>query len=436
MDVEVEKTTNLAEKKNFLALSRKNLYFLLLLCYLTPIFISLGYALTFADAKSTRLLFLTVMIATAAGIGGALFLLHGFERKMQRCVAAIVKEKLESIKKPEEDELLASYQEKIKQLHSYIQELRNGYEHQIDLLHSSAAKSKAQVEELSVEMDKKLEEVRGAYLEYEDVRKENVRLQEENALLRKEAEEGLKHKDSLLTEYQHTISEQRIIIEKKQHYVSRLESKVRDLMYEIRSLLQLEEHTLPPSSAPPVEISDQSVNEKEFDQYYIPSRKERAATPFDLSHALGRYLETAEKFTGVDHLGYLGGKSPRFLDVSVDTYAIDLRRFFDTLREENSHVLFVYSQMEQKLLFVNNHVRTVLGWNPDKFIKDFPQLVEDGFNQLQEAMGRINSVKESQLRLAIRCKTGQDQLFHCFLGAISHGPFLNHVIGILSPVEE
>ena len=88
-------------------------------------------------------------------------------------------------------------------------------------------------------MDKKLEQMRLAYLEFEDLRQEYRCLEERlnNPNLR-----GKRNwdKESLISEYQRTIAEQRAILEKKQRHIAQLEAKVRDQLFEIRSLLQLE----------------------------------------------------------------------------------------------------------------------------------------------------------------------------------------------------
>ncbi len=427
MDGEADQSVN--ERKRFFSFSRNNFYLLLIGCYLLPLFVIVGYALSFSDTGEARTLFIAALLSAFAGICGGLYLLRLFENRMQHSVAALVREKLAHLPTPQEENLLTSYQEKVRELHTYIEELRRGYEHQIDLLQSSTAKSKEKVEELNLEMDRKLEEMRSAYLEYEDVRKDYERLYEDYGRFRHDSREELKHKDSLLSEYQHTISEQRMILEKKQRYVGKLEGKVRDLMYEIRSLLQLEESPLSPTSPPLVELSDHESNSEE---YYLPPTEKG---PYDLSLLLSRYRERAEKFTGVDHLGYMGGKSPRFLDMSLDSYAIDLRRLFDTFRDETSGILFVYSQLEEKLLFVNNYIKTILGWSPEKFIKEFPELVETGHAELENALTQIHTIKESELSLTLRSKAGDNIPFHCFIGAIASGPFVNHVIGILSPIE-
>lgn len=319
---------------------------------------------------------------------------------MRRSVAALVKSKTRHFNQPIE---VSPFQGNVERLEKELAEVKRSYEHQIDLLHSSMGKSKQEVHQLNLEMDRKLEEMRAAYLEFEDLRVEYGRLKEEHFNLLKEATEELSKKDSLINEYQRTISEQRMIIEKKQRYIAKLEGKVRDLMYEIRSLLQLEE--------PPRHLEED-----------LPTQP-----LYDLSFQLHQLIEKAESLTGMDHLSV--GKSPRFL--SSESYAIDQRPLFDRFGDEASGIIFIYSSVDERFLFVNNHVKTVLGWSPEKFGKEFHRLVLSGFAEWKSALSKLPLARESELPLVIEDRMGKQRTFHCSMGMISKGPFGNHVIGLL-----
>ncbi len=374
---------------------RRRFRMLLLLCLCLPVFFTVACALSLLSENDGRVLFLAscgvLICASAAGW----LLLRSWEQKMQWKVRELVQEKLQRMESHPSHELENCKVE--------LAQARRGYEHQIDLLQSSVAKSKEQVIELNLEMDKKLEQMRQAYLEFEDLRIEYTRLEEEYERYKAETQNQVKHKDSVLADYQHTIGEQRMIIEKKQGYVSNLEGKVRDLMHEIRGLLQLEE---PQQSAIPFEV---------------PKHK-----PYDVSLQLNRYLEMAERFTGADHLG------GRFLNSSANQYAIDLRPLFDHLREETGGILFVYSQFENRFLFVNSMVKNTLGWSGEKFMKDFSQIVVAGQNEWNKALNEISHDKEKKLRLVLRSKLNEEVSADCYMGLISKGPFANYLIGMMT----
>ncbi len=382
--------------KPSLTLSRNLFYQFLLGCLALPVVAVSCYA-----AEMRGVFFVALISLLLSGFGGW-FLLRIWEMKMQRSVSKIVQMRLAQMQMP-------SAADQVNQMRVEMAESRRGYEHQIDLLQSSVAKSKEAVGQLNLEMDRKLEEMRVAYLEFEDLRKEYHRLEEDHTHAHKEHRKALEHKESLNGEYQRTIAEQRNILEKKQHYIAKLEGKVRDLMYEIRSLLQLEK-------SPPV----QSVAQ-------IPP-PESSATPFDLSLQMQRFIEKAENQMGMEHLG---GTSPRFLDPS-DSYEVDRRRLIDSFRDETDGIVYILSITERRFIFVNQQVKVLLGWSPEKFMKEFPRLVVSGYEEWRGAIKSIGSTQGSQTQIAIQGKSGEKKEFACTMGRVSKGPFTNHVIGILS----
>ncbi len=390
----MEKT--ILKRKVSISLNQWHFYILVFACFIFPIF------LTMCCVKNRGEVVLVALLPSVlSGIGGY-YLLRSWERRFRMAVKGLVEQKCQQLNVIPSDQ--------IENFRNEFERARVGYEHQIDLLHSSVQKSKEQVNELNLEMDKKLEQMRMAYLEFEDLRKEYTRLEEEYERYKGEIQNQLNHKDSLLSDYQHTISEQRAIIEKKQGYITKLEGKVRDLMYEIRSLLQIEDPLL-----------EKIPMAKEEDHLNTSARQK----PYDHSLQIARYLQMAEQSTGADHLG------GRFIDSSVNRYAIDLRPLFDHLREESSGLVFVYSQFESKLLFVNKAVKNLLGWCGEKFIKDFQELIVQGYPEWSLAIKEISRDREKKLRLVVKTKSGEQKSLDCYMGVITKGPFANYIIGMM-----
>ncbi|MCP5468930.1 MAG: hypothetical protein H7A36_00285 [Chlamydiales bacterium] len=380
-------------------LTRSQYYLLLLASFLFPVFATTFFALS----GNEGILWIAFLSALVGGYL-AWCLVRKWESRMRRSVDELVQKKCNIVGQLPD-----------------IYEMQRGYEHQIDLLQSSVAKSKAQVNELHLEMDQKLSEMRLAYLEFEDLRKEYHRLEEEYRLFKHETQEREEQKEGVLAEYQRTIQEQRGILQKRQEYVAQLEGRVRDLTYEIRSLLQLEEPTS--STVPPIDLGDR----EEMQQYYLGNE-----TPlFDLDLQLERYVEVAESFTGADHLGYMDGREPRFLD-SSNSYAIDLRRLFDALRDETVGILFLFSMSEKKILFANNYVKSLLGCSPEKFVKDFPHLVKAGLRIWKEAIVKIKETGTKRVQLILLDKSGKEVRAECEMKLITKGPFINHVMGMIT----
>lgn len=435
-DISCDAPSHSSTKKARIQLSRFSLLTILGICFEIPFIFSNFFISSF---KFSLVLFLS-------GCGGIIisaFLLKRWEERLRKTVAFLVQTKIETLKNepPEIDPAillekekynthLIQYEQDIEGLKKELKEMRTHYEHQADLLHTSIEKSKQTIKDLNLEISRQIDGLHQIHLQNEDLKKENSHLKEDIEEMRKEGHQQLHHKESMLAEYQHTISEQRMIIEKKQRYIAKLEGKVRDLMYEIRSLLQLEESNL---SSNFIENSPINAPFEEKNGYFLPLEfsKTQGCT-YDLSLHLQRYLEIAKNITGVDHLGYVNGKTPRFLDISFDSYALDLRRLFDLIREETAGIIFVWSPIERKMLFCNNYVKTLLGFSPEKFLKDFPLLVQRGLNELEEGFLQLSKhPQERHLKLVIRNKSGKDHIFECVLGVVVSGPFASYIMGVL-----
>ncbi|NGX60708.1 MAG: hypothetical protein K940chlam9_00175 [Chlamydiae bacterium] len=303
-------------------------------------------------------------------------------------------------------------------LEEQMEAMEKGYNQQIQNLKHACVLAQKEAYDLHVKMDKKLEEVRIAYLEFEDLRKEYQRLEEEYDRARDEALSSLGQKESMIKEYKKTISQQRGVIEKKQLYIQKLEGKVEELMVEIRGLLELEEIPIKKTSSSAVEPK-------------LKQAPPSTSATFDTSFQLKKYLRKAENLTGMDHLGYRGSGGPRFLDLSFESFAVDRRRLFEILREETKNTLFVYSRADKKLLYVNPSVKNLLGWSSERVLKDFPHLVLSGFPEWKQTLDQVDRGREGRSSLILKTRSGASKKLHCHMGLITKGPFNNHILGIL-----
>jgi hypothetical protein len=391
------------------------IFLTLLPALLFPAVILLLYARSHLPEEEFSTLFLIGSMSITLGAIGSWYVLGRWWQEVEGKV-------LQEIKDEESGETYASIVESRDQLAQQLAAAQLGYEHQIDLLQSSAAKSKQEVLELNIEMDQKLEEIRHAYLEFEDLRKEYARLDEEFRLYQTEELKKEQHQEVVIKDYQKTIQEQRTILKKKQSYIEQLEEKVKELRYEIRSLLQIGESTS--SSLSSMEISDP----KEMTAYYLGKGNQNY---FDIESQLDHYVEVAESFTGAEHLGYLTGTGPRFLD-GTQSYTIDLRRLFDCYREETGIVLIVLSLIEKKILFTNPYVKSVLGWGSERFSQEFPQLLSVEGNKLwDEALKTVIEKGGVKTAFNLSHKDGRELSMTCGIKKIGKGPFQNQAVGVL-----
>lgn len=271
--------------------------------------------------------------------------------------------------------------------------------------------------------------------EKDDLQNQLEQLRQELLMTQQTSRDQIKQKEQQLFEYSQTINDLRSSMEKKQQQVVKLESSVKDLTYEIKTLLQLSEIDVP--SQPPIPPLPFKENRSPLPSFEPPAAV--APLPFeplspsmtqrqqDVSRQLKRCIDTAQKLTGAHHFG----ASSRFRDMPINSYALEQRRLFDSLQSENSNLLLIYSQKEDKLLFANNQTKTLLGWSPDKFIQDFPMLIQTSFSDWKKTLSSLTTQTEAHTSLVLKSRTGAEHPFNCLLGAIPTGIFKNHIIILL-----
>lgn len=253
--------------------------------------------------------------------------------------------------------------------------------------------------------------------------KRKEELLQEFSASKSKLEAEINQKIILINEYQQTIADQRGVIEKKQKQLDQLETKVHDLTYEIKTLLQLAEKTTHPINSAPAEISQKNIPASVKSPIAAPA-------PESAQMQLKRCLNIAQKLTNTEQFN---PQNSRF--TSFPNLALDQRRLFESLQSENNSAVFVYSQKEKKFLFANRQVQQLLGWSPDKFIQIFDDLIEDGKEEWRKSLYQLSPKENKDVRLVVKAKTGEDRFIHCHMGLISSGIFRNHVIGLLYPDE-
>jgi len=240
---------------------------------------------------------------------------------------------------------------------------------------------------------------------------EQAQGQGQHQLLQKQAE---------LDDLSKSVQDQRQLIQKKQLRIARLENKVRDLDYEVKTLLQLddlrspvEEEPLPPLPRTP--LSSDSAP---------PVWEGEAKNGTEASIQLHRLVASAQRLTGMAHLS---GQLPRY---TAETSALDLRRLFDQLQDD-PNVVLAYSQSEGQLLFANGQVRHQLGWHPDRFIKEFFQIIQHGGNEWHRAAALLDQQGEARVKLALKHRDGHDLFTDCVMSRISQGPFSGLILALI-----
>ncbi len=282
------------------------------------------------------------------------------------------------------------------------------HEEQVSILEAQIEQKNGEIQSL-IESHRQYEQEIQHAMETLNEEKEQIRSQ-------------MSHKEDLFDTTEQTVADLRATIEKKQLRIAELEGKVRDLSYEIKTLLKLAEggEEIAPleveSPPPPVEPA-YSVEPHSDDEAFSQ---------------LERCLNTAQKMTGGNHYS---SSNPRLRGIPIDNYVLDLRCLFDTFRSETSSSILFYSPTEEKLLFASDHTKTLTGWSPDKFVQNFSHIVQNGEFIIKNATKQLSSQSQVKIRLMVKARTGEDRLIHGLLGMIPTGIFRNHVIIVLFSSE-
>jgi hypothetical protein len=257
-------------------------------------------------------------------------------------------------------------------------------------------------------------------LEVEKLKGINLYQERELIHLNDDLHNQLEKKETILGEYRNTLKEQRKVIEKKQEEVNVLQIRVNDLKYEVENLLTLKKE--PPSSLSFIDQSHENTVEDENSAH-------KSSLADSVQVKLDRYVKMATRLNGARHFA---GKDSKYSELSLGSLIIDQRRLFDRLQNEESSAILVYSREEGQIVFVNPCIKDLLGWSPERFVKEFYFLIQKGQEEWNEALEDVKLDHQKSIRLMLKTRSGKDALITCHLKEVSEGVFKSYVLGILS----
>jgi cell division protein FtsB len=236
--------------------------------------------------------------------------------------------------------------------------------------------------------------------EHENLKKEYLSYRESS--LKEAAQSAI-----LLKQSRSEMDDMRFTLEKKKQEINALQSKIEDLKHEIKALLEVAPFSKQRSFAEICEIKEvANANSSDF---------------------LKRALDIAQKFSGPEAFSRRGGLVPRF---SNEHFALDQRRFFDSLSSEAGGVIFVYSKGEGSALFVSEKIHALIGLESEKFIAHFNELigVQEGF---KAELDQLPIKRVGRFMCRVKNANGQLKELHCDLGLVPTGAFRGHILGVL-----
>lgn len=320
---------------------------------------------------------------------------------------------------------------------------------QVQLLQAELEETQKHWNVLNDRMKQKEDELAEVIEQKKALENEFEQMREDFTGFQEESYEQLKQKELLLAEYANTVQELRDSIDKKQQQVSKLESSVSDLTFEVKTLLQLSDVEKGVKEPVLVQASAGHAEDSYYKKPYKPSfpnslprpsyphenvetttltRQEhetRIKNQQEASVELRKCIEIAQKITGASHLATTGR-----IPFGIDSYALDQRRLYDGLRTEVRALVIVYSPRDDKLLFANAQVKALLGWSPERFLQDFNILIKEGFEDWKRIVHALVPHQEAQVRLLVKTRIGHDQILQGRLAMIPFGSFKGHIISV------
>ncbi|MGE3953964.1 MAG: hypothetical protein AB7F31_02045 [Parachlamydiales bacterium] len=209
------------------------------------------------------------------------------------------------------------------------------------------------------------------------------------------------------------------------HYEALAEERGREVEHlkgEIRRLLHLEPEA---DSGPPLAADPEG---ERWAQTLPHSSRLEVTGQYDAHTLLVQCLERAQNLPGVRALA---GRSKRFEELSMGDYAIDLRPLFDAFRGERGAAIALYSPREERLLFASNLIRGLLGWAPERFVRDFNWLVRTGVDEWRQWVAALDLGETGHLEMIFRSASDEEVPVGCALGRIPTGAFQGLIVAIL-----
>ena len=234
-------------------------------------------------------------------------------------------------------------------------------------------------------------------------------------LLEEKYSSQLSKRDSMISQREAKINEQKDEIIKNNKKISFLESRINDLSYELKTILELKD-------------VENSINRTQWKPLKnIPSSETLNYSTYNAKQELKKCINIAEDIKGAN---YLNNKNTNSVAMQFSNSIYDIRSLNEYYRNINTCIV-IYSPKEDKLLFANRHVSELTGWPTERFLNDFYKLIQTNITDWRECIQSIKQNHYESIRLNIKSKTGKSSIIDCHLGLISKGAFENNIVGVL-----
>jgi PAS domain-containing protein len=208
------------------------------------------------------------------------------------------------------------------------------------------------------------------------------------------------------------VKQLQVELDKRAEKIAQLDGSVKDLTYEIRTLLKLEE-------AGPQPVRSGGRSDESWVDELPDSSSQQVRTQYDAYILLQQSIQRAQQLPG------------GFGDMVPDHSAMEMRQLFDAFRDETAAIVMVYSRSEGQPLFVNAIAQAFLGIEPEVFAKNFEGMIRGGKERWQRAIQGLGNGEEAAVRLIVAARDGGSLTLDCCMGVIPSGPFKGLAVAVL-----
>lgn len=209
--------------------SRHTIALIILICYLLPILLLSAYSLLQKDSWNV---FAMGLAACFFGTGFLFLVICRWELELRQEIFPVSIDGVDLV------ENITKSSDDLKEISTTSLQV-----HEILPLNDSTsnelAEYKVQQIKLLAEIEDKSNEFTSLFEEKDEVQRQLQKTIEEFALYKKVVHEQVQQQDQLIKKCQDAIIEKQNLVESKQQQIAALEIKERDLMYEIKTLLQV-----------------------------------------------------------------------------------------------------------------------------------------------------------------------------------------------------
>lgn len=425
---------------NNLGNSRASLALAIIGFYLVPIVLLSAYSVGLMPMNSSWSLFSVGLLSGAIGSCGLLLMIYRWENGLRQRLVSAIKSSTPPTEVPQplptpppshpvpkpappppeiDDEKIRKENEK--------------------LIAEAISPWQCKHEQMISELNLKEEELKQSLEERKNMQSQILTLRGELDSFRDKMRLQLQQEQNHNAEFQKTIDEQRAQIESQQNHINAMESKVLDLSYEIKTLVSLtnyenleKEKSVEKTHAPSLTLYEPKKSPNTDPKISPISSAPLSSQPNKSLEAVSRqlthFIDIAANMASVQNLH---GVPSHLNDFAVDGYGLELRRLCENLNMENRYIVLLHSPKDNKIHFVNDHVKSVLGWTPEEFIRQFSTIILKGKDEWQREIDLMESNREGILSMHLKTSASDAIQLQCHLRAITEGTFRNHVISVL-----